>query len=226
MNESNRTVVLISASPKADQNSAVSAFLAKRGEALFQEANLLVQTIPVKHALQHHETEPAYSAMQAADAIVFVFPLYFFCMPAMLTRFLQDFTARYPVSLKAANVYAIVNCGFPEPEINLEAMRVVESFSLQTGRSFQGGLLIGCGGMVFGAQQAPFMRPVFAQVDGLFSRVKDELLNATSAQPDVTQVTAAFPRFLYFFGGNSGWRATARKNGVRTKDLYRTPYRE
>jgi hypothetical protein len=142
----------------------------------------------------------------------------------MLTRFLQDFAVAYPAALKQTSVYAIVNCGFPEPEINLEAMRVMESFCQHTGRTFGGGVLIGCGGMLIDAQDAPFMKPVFEQIEGLLSRVKDNLNATEPPEAILSNAVAKFPRFLYFLAGNSGWHMMARKNGLRTKELYQKPY--
>ena len=118
---------------------------------MLADDSLDARVICVRETLLHRQTEEAFAAVQSADAIVVIFPLYFFCMPAMLTRFLQDFAVTYPAASKQANVYAIVNCGFPEPEINLEAMRVIESFCRHTGRIFGGGTLVGCGGMLLGA---------------------------------------------------------------------------
>ena len=129
MSESIKRIVLLSASPKVDQEWAVSNLLAKRGEALLKSEQSGVTIIPVRHALLHHETASAFNSLQEADAIVMIFPLYFFCLPAMLTRFLQDFAEQMPKAANACAVYAIVNCGFPDPEINAEAMRVVEMFA-------------------------------------------------------------------------------------------------
>ena len=225
MSETNYRVALVSASPKVDQDWAVSAFLAKYGESRLSDDFLSVTTIPVRHALMHHETDAAFVTLQESDAIVLIFPLYFFCLPAMLMRFLQDFAAKEPQSNKTCSVYALVNCGFPEPEINLEAMRVVEQFARQTGRSFGGGVMIGCGGMIIGAQGAPFMRDVMEQVNSLFDRVKSDLIQADSIEPNIVATASKFPRNLYFLAGNAGWRSTARKNHLKNKDLYRTPYR-
>ena len=225
MSETNYRVALVSASPKVEQEWAVSALLSKIGEAKLSRDSLLVTTIPVRHSLMHHETASAFETMQNADAIVLIFPLYFFCMPAMLTRFLQDFAAKEPKATKDCAVYALVNCGFPEPEINLEAMRVVEQFALQTGRSFGGGVMIGCGGMILGAQGAPFMRDVMEQINALFARVDADLSHAASIESKIVATAPKFPRALYFLAGNAGWRSTARKNHLKNKDLYRTPYR-
>lgn len=224
MSNSKQSVVFLSGSPKVKQDEAVSNFLAKRGVQMLANDSLDARIISACEDLLHRQTEEAFAAVQNANAIVVIFPLYFFCMPAMLTRFLQDFTVRYPAASKQSNVYAIVNCGFPEPEINLEAMRVIESFSQHTGRIFGGGTLVGCGGMLLGAQQAPFMKPLFEQIDGLFSRVAKDLGSTAAAEPILSSIAVKFPRFLYFLAGNSGWHMAARKNGLRSSDLYRKPY--
>lgn len=224
MMEPKKSVVLLSASPKTDQDWAVSAFLAKRGLSALDDGQLDVRLIPVRHTLLHHETKDAFEAMQNADAIILFFPLYIFCMPALLTRFLQDFAANHPHTKRASNVYAIVNCGFPEPEINEEAMRVLKSFSAQTGRTFLGGVMVGCGGMIIGAQDAPFMRAVFGAIDSLFSRVRHDMLSGETAPSATIATTVKFPRWLYFLAGHTGWISMARKNHIKKADLYRTPY--
>ena len=224
MNETNKRVILLSASPKVDQALAVSELLSKRGETQFISKQIDVSLINVRRAITHHETESAYELMQNADAIVMIFPLYFFCMPAMLTRFLQDFAAKEPKTKQDCAVFALVNCGFPEPEINLEALRVVEQFALQTGRRFGGGVMIGCGGMLIGTQEAPFMRPVMNAIDGLFTRVQRYIEDSSTLERSIHATAPKFPRKLYFFSGNAGWKSTARKNHLKPKELYRTPY--
>ena len=224
MSGGKKRIVLVSGSPKVDQSQAVSALLVKRGEAQIQDERLDVQTIPVRHVMMHRNTEHAFRQLLEADAIVFIFPLYFFCLPAMLTRFLQDFAAAYPRAEKNANVYAMINCGFPEAEASSEAIRVVEQFAKKTGRTFRGGLLIGCGGMMLGTQGAPFLRSLFEQVDGLFQRIKDDQLHEEAQPPRIELTAAKFPRTLYYMAGNAGWKSTARKNRIKIKDLYRKPY--
>jgi len=224
MSNGKQNVVFLSGSPKVKQNEAVSDYLSNRGARFLADDSLDTRVICVRESLTHKQTEEAFAAVQDAEAIVVIFPLYFFCMPAMLTRFLQDFAIRYPTASKMANVYAIVNCGFPEPEINLEAMRVVESFCRHTCRTFGGGTLVSCGGMLLAAQQAPFMKPLFEEIDGLFSRIKKDLGSTEPAKPVLSNIAVKFPRFLYFLAGNSGWHMAARQNRLRSKDLYRKPY--
>ena len=224
MSQSNSKIVLVSASPKVDQTMSVSSLFANYAKEKLHSSELTVEIIAVRNVLLHHETDHAYEALQNADAIMFIFPLYFFCLPAMLTRFLQDFVAKYPTAQQHNKVYAIVNCGFPEAGINLEAMRVLECFSTQTMRTFLGGVMVGCGGMLISAKDAPFMRPVFEKIDHLLERM---IRDCKSDQPEkalAEQVEPKFPRNLYFFSGNAGWNASARKNGLRIRDIKRKPY--
>ena len=219
-----KRIVILSASPKVDQSTAVSSLLAKHGERLLIDEQIEVQTIPVRQALLHHETAQAYASMASAYAIIVIFPLYFFCMPAMLTRFLQDYVSAYPQPSACAKVYAIINCGFPEPEINREAVRVIDCFARRAGFVFGGGVMVGCGGMIFAAMDAPFMRPVFAALDRLYLQAKAGLLLGSADEPEIISVAAKFPRALYFCGGNAGWKSTARMNNLTKKDLFRKPY--
>ena len=68
-------IVLVSASPKTDQDWAVSAYLSKRSESSLLDDNTEVSIISVRHALMHHDTEKAYTTMSQADSIILVFPL-------------------------------------------------------------------------------------------------------------------------------------------------------
>jgi hypothetical protein len=224
MSEFVKKTVILSASPKLDQKKAVSAFLAKRGESLMKDANQKVETIEVRNTLLHRKTEQAFESLQSADAIVLIFPLYIFCLPAMLTRFLQDFVAKHPKTNRPAYVYAIVNCGFPESDINCEAMRVLECFTVQTNRIFLGGVMIGGGAMVIGAKDAPIMRPVFELIDGLLARIIRDAVADRPEAPQITQASLKFPKWLYFIGGNMGWLSMARKNHIKPRDILRKPY--
>lgn len=217
-------IVLVSASPKTDQDWAVSAYLSNRSENILRDDSTEVSIIPVRHILIHHDTEKAYAAMSQADAIILLFPLYFFCMPAMLTRFLQDFAVQHPTTDHKASVYAIINCGFPEPELNREAMRVVECFAHKTGKLFGGGVMAGCGGMILAAKDAPFMRPIVKEIDDMLLRVKHDYSSSIPVEARVASVSVKFPRALYFVAGNAGWKSMARKNRLKLKEMYQKPY--
>lgn len=225
MSDPVKKVVLLSASPKPPQEYIVSEFLARYAGERLHSTEIEAQIFQVRQTLLHKETQPAYEAMFQSDAVLLFFPLYFFCMPAMLTRFLQDFAAYADGKERCgAKLYVFVNCGFPEPEINLEAVRAAESFAKHSGFTFRFGVMIGGGGMLLGAKDAPFMKEVFSALDRSLSQIEHETLTDETLPAQTVSIPVKFPRRLYFFGGNLGWKSTARKNGLKRKDLYRKPY--
>jgi multimeric flavodoxin WrbA len=175
------------------------------------------------------KTEDAFKIMLESDAMIFTFPLYFFCLPGLLMRFLQDYYQYFEQHKNdtiKAKVYAVVNCGFPEPDINEEAVRVIQSFSQKIEAEFRFGVLIGGGGMILGTKEAPFMKKTMTKITGAFELMKNDISSNNLALQKNIYITAKFPRRLFFFMANQGWSSFARKNGLKKKDLYRKPYRE
>jgi putative NADPH-quinone reductase len=112
------------------QNQSASGSFIERAAKQFDDSKFEKVIINVRKAMQH-EPEAAFEKIRNADAVFFAFPLYIYCLPSLLTRFLQDYEAYLKNSnkeQKAANVYAVINCGFPEPYINEEAAGVIKFF--------------------------------------------------------------------------------------------------
>lgn len=215
---SQKHFVLISASPRTI-NQTTSVFLSVIAEKRLAAEGISAQRIDVRKSLKT-DMQADFAAMSAADALIFIFPLYFFCVPGMLMQFLQDYAehhAAHPGN-ELQRVYAVVNCGFPEPEINTEAIRVIERFSRHIGATFGFGVGIGGGGMLEAAKDAPFMKAVFAGLDDAIARM------AQGMGEQNAMLAPRFPRRLYFMAGNMGWKQMARKNSLKKKDLYRKPY--
>jgi multimeric flavodoxin WrbA len=215
----NQRIAIINGSPKVATQS-VSGTLAAQAVRLFEGLDLQADIIQVRN-LTSSEAETSFDAMRRADSLLLVFPLYFFCLPSMLMRFLEDYTgylSREGRPSPSQKVYALVNCGFPEPDINGEAVRVVKSFAGHIGVTFGGGISLGGGGMFTEAREAPFMRKAIAQLDEALARIAQGTLAV-----DVSIASPA-PRRLYYFMGNLGWRSMARKNGLKKRDLFAQPY--
>lgn len=217
---------MISASPKI-KDQAVSDWLADRAAALLDGNGVETRRINARQSLTQGKTAEDFEYMDLADALLIVFPLYIFCTPGLLTRFLQDyygFVRTRPPGGKKAAVYAAVNCGFPEPDINLEAARVIKSFSGKIGADYRFSILIGSGGMILGTQGAPFMKKAMARIDGGIATMKNELLTGTREPKKDLEVRINFPRRLYFLIGDRSWISIAKKNGLKKKDMYARPY--
>ncbi|EGW41051.1 NAD(P)H-dependent oxidoreductase [Desulfosporosinus sp. OT] len=155
-----KNVVLITASPKINEQSVSKEFLEMAGDQI--NSDLFSKSfIDVRKSFLTHKLTEDFETLAKADVMIISFPLYYFCMPGMLTRFLVDYHNYCTTSgnvKKPVKVYAIVNCGFPEPEINLEAVRVIKSFSQHLNAEFRFGVLIGGGPMMIAAKEAPFMK--------------------------------------------------------------------
>lgn len=223
MSSQKKNVVIVNASPKIGE-ATVSGALAGMAKDNFTD-DVNVSMIDVRKSFSGRQNEKSFGIMCEADALIFIFPLYIFCLPGMLMRFLQDY-CRYreqrQESPRSPKVYAAVNCGFPESNINEEAVRVIKSFCKHTGARFRFGILIGGGGMLLGAKDAPFMKKTMAKINEGFSAAAADI--ASDTPHDNFYIEMNCPRRLYLFFGNMGWKQLAKKNGLKKKGLYAKPY--
>lgn len=225
MNDAAKKVVLINGSPKTSEVS-VSETLAGILEQQLNSAGICVTNISVRKSISKGSDKDFLSMMEA-DALVFLFPLYFFCLPSLLIRYLQDyqeFLRRQDKNKEGQKIYAVVNCGFPESNINSEALRVIKSFSAHINASYRFGISLGGGGMFIGAAKAPFMKKTIESLNAAFADIAGDIAETGLPKDDV-YIEPKIPRALYFWGGNMGWKQASRNNGLKNKDLYRQPYK-
>ena len=221
-----RKITLVSASPKVGEAS-LSDWLSDRAKTVFSPDGLTVRQLNVRASMTKPKEQVDFGEMLSSDTLVFIFPLYIFCLPGILIRYLQDYYAYYAAraeNSRTSSVYCVVNCGFPEAGINEEAVRVIKSFSGKIGAEFRFGLMIGGGGMLLGAADAPFMKKTLSAIDGAFRQMIADHAPGASGDARNIEVNVNFPRRLYFFMASQGWYANARKNKLRKKDLFTTPY--
>jgi multimeric flavodoxin WrbA len=225
--ESSRTITLLSGSPKPVVKPSVSRFLCDLAETQFSSEGLRVYKVDAQSSLVNGSVEEAYRTILRSDALLIAFPLYFFCLPGMLTRFLQDFAVyacNHENESRLRSVYAVVNCGFPESDINEESVRVTARFAAAVHARFRFGILIGGGGIVLSAPKAPFMKSFFWKIRDAFDQIQKDALACADEPHANVYVEVKFPRKLYFRMGDFGWRYAAKKNGLSRKDILRRPY--
>jgi len=221
-----RNIVLIDGSPKVNEPST-SKYLVDAIGGQIHEAAAHKTFINVRQSIKKHKTPDDFAVIAQADAIIVVFPLYIFCMPGILTRYLEDYYKYYlehQQTAKKPKVYAVVNCGFPEPGINLEAVRVIRSFSQHISGQFRCGVLIGGGAMLREAANAPFMKKTMKSLNDAFAVLIGDMASENLKDIDNINISMNFPRRLYMFMGDRGWKGLVRKNGLSKKDIYRRPY--
>lgn len=221
-------MVFINGSPKATSTS-VSAFLSRYGEELMKTGNNFhTHLVNVRESIAQNHCERDFEQMQNADALIFTFPLYIFCVPGIVMRFMQDFhnhLKRNGVTVSNTKVYAIVNCGFPEADINTEAVRVIECFSKNIGAHFGFGIMIGGGGILKEENQGvSFMKKTFIALENGFRLIMQDIREGRSEPLPNLFIHLNFPRWLYLFFADRGWINVARKNGLKKKEMYKRPY--
>ena len=94
-------------------------------------------------------------ALHRCDTAVVSFPLYAYSIPANLTQFFEEYAeaygdAAYDGALEPGGqprLYAVVNSGYYDPEINREALRVIRHFARRHGFTYRFGAAFG-GGLV------------------------------------------------------------------------------
>ena len=220
-----KRVVFVNGSPRSQDQTASAAFIA-RAEPQFDDALFEKHTVQVRKALRG-SPEEAFEHIRGADAVVFVFPLYTFCLPGMLARFLQDYaayTGRNGTAEHRTAVYAVINCGFPEPYINEEAADVIRSFCTHTGMEYRSAVFIGAGVMMSTVQKAPPVQKALQKLDAAFAAMAEDCRSDGTVHAADARIAPAFPRRLFYFFGGLNWKKTAKQNGLTEKDLYRRPY--
>lgn len=225
-----KTVTLIGGSPKSRADRTLSEYLIDLEQAQMTAADISICRVNARKSILHDTCQADFQQMLTSDALVLTFPLYFFCLPGMLMRFLQDYATYadcHADENKPKKIYSVVNCGFPEPELNEEAARVIGRFAAAIGADYRFSLLIGGGGMILGAKQAPFMRATMDSITAVFCQMRDDIRSESPVSPQDTQIEMRFPKKLYFMMGNLSWRMTAkREHKLRATDLRKRPYRD
>ncbi|MBN2402130.1 MAG: NAD(P)H-dependent oxidoreductase [Spirochaetes bacterium] len=223
-----KNIILIDSSPKINEKS-VSGYLIEKAARRIDDQTANKNFINIRQSFTGHKIQEDYKILINADAVIIAFPLYIFCLPGILMRFLQDYYQFYLENkTKSTNpkVYALVNCGFPEPEINLEAVRVIGSFCRHVNANFRFGIMIGCGGMLLGAEGKPVIKKAVEKLDNAFAEIANDIQNNdTEKKYNILVETMNFPEWIFRFLMNKfGWASNAKKNRLKKKDLYRGPY--
>lgn len=224
-----KNIAFIYGSPKMDKFSCSREFLGSVMAKFDDSYNKIYIDVP-KSIINNSENDD-FQKLINADALILCFPLYFYCLPGVLMRFLQDYYKFYNENSnhkEGVKIYAIVNCGFPEANICTEAVRVIESFSRHIHADFRFGIMSGCGGMMIGAKNAPFMKETENRLDTSFSAIEEDILTENKA--DEKYISISIPvsgffkkRLFYSFMGHM-WNSDAVKNGLKKADIYRRPY--
>ncbi len=204
-------ILLLDGSPKA-QNSASAYYL----KAL--EGMLGGNTITWRSA-RGDDPNAVAEQILAMDALVVAFPLYVDGIPSHLLAFLEELEQRLGRHKAYVPVYALCNAGFYEARQTQLALDMMKLWCEKAGLRWGKAIGIGAGGM---AMAAPVGQGPFANLGREFAALTDCIQRQVAAEDSF--VEPGFPRFLYKSMAHQGWRAQAKKNGVRGLLKQRHPY--
>lgn len=205
-------IALINGSPKMKESSS---------EAILEELTpCFSKEVECKIFELHKSSLPegVGEELNSFDALIFVFPLYVDGIPAHLLSCLCQLEDN-GFKNKDIMVYGIVNCGFYEGHQCDIALEILKNWSNKVSLKWGGGIGCGCGGALVSVKSNPLGKGFKKEYgEAVFKLVEA----ATKKQQlGIINTSLGFPRVVYKFAGDAGWRAGIKKNGGKTKDLFK-----
>lgn len=207
-------IALIDGSPKVT-NSTSSALLGDLKEYLVEKTEI------VNFGVHSSEiSKEAIEELAKTDAWVFAYPLYLDGIPGHLLACLIQLEEAC-INNPQIHIYGIANCGFYEGIQAELALKLLQNWCLKASFIWSGGIGVGGGG---GLAMMPKLNPGHgpkAPIDKALADLSDVVMKGEVQENNY--VSVAFPRFLYKFGAQMGWRRMIKANGGKVKDLGKKP---
>lgn len=207
-------IALINGSPKF-KNSASGYILKELKNLLKNDDNTIYEYCFRKPQLDDKEI----SELTKCNTLIFAFPLYVDAIPShLISCFIKLEQLFSELNEKDINVYALVNCGFYEGHQNRIALEIMENWSFKAGLNWKQGIGIGAGGMITATESIPLGHGPKKNLGKALKKISENILKNSPGQNIF--ITANFPRFLYKFSAEMGWKQLIKKNGLQKKDLF------
>lgn len=207
-------IAFINGSPKI-KDSASGYILQELKTFLNHDSNTISEYYFRNPQLSTDEMED----LAECNVLVFAFPLYVDGIPSHLLNCLIQLEMFFAnIKEKDIIVYSLVNCGFYEGHQNKLAIEMMNNWCAKSGLNWGQAIGIGAGGML------PMLKNVSAghgpmkNLEKALKQLSNNILKCTSEENIF--ITANFPRFLYKFAAEIGWRKLIKSNGLKTKDLF------
>ncbi|GFZ33212.1 flavodoxin [Clostridium zeae] len=216
-----KNICFINGSPKGKNSS--SFFYLNKLDKLMDEKEYIKDYIDVKFT-EKNSLEDDFKKIENADTIIIAFPLYVYCLPGILIRFFEDYYIYFKNKgkfNKNVRVYTIVNCGFPEPKINTEAIRIIENFCNRLNLYWRFGIGIGMGEFISTTKNIPFINKLSNNIFNTIHEVIKDIENESTDKINNFFVKPKMPKYLFFISANIKWIKCAKKNSLKKSDLFR-----
>lgn len=208
-------ITMINGSPKA-KNSASETLLSMLKKECGQEAGEIVWN---KSQVQEGEL----SEVLESDVLVIAFPLYIDSVPSHLLRCLMQAEEYVRLHGKRENtrekirVYVLLNNGFFQGKQNIPAIEVMKHWADRCGFVFGQAVGVGGGGMISFIKAVPDGHGPKKNLTCALREMAGNIAQGKSGETLVFELN--YPALAYKWQAEYGWRMSAKKNGLKRKDL-------
>jgi hypothetical protein len=212
-------VLIINASPKPNGSASgqFADLLLKRLRPDIEKGQNIEASLIAAHSPSLKVISELKESLVDSQAIVWILPLYVDSLPAHMLFILEEILPSLKALGPSTRLYAVINCGFWEPEHVSLAMNQMRLLAAQSSLTWGQGLAFGGGAAVESAPWGLFFRGFDRAITTLAKSISEG-----SSQPDLL-VKIGLPRWLYILSGNFRWKIWGRRNGLKAFDLYRRP---
>lgn len=216
-----KNICLINGSPRGINSN--SYFLIKKVEEKLESYNRCCIHI----AQYNSQSIENFKIVHCADIVIIAFPLYVYCVPGLLMRFLEDYYTyckKMSLQKKEAKVYVIINCAFPDPSICDEAIRVLKNFCKRTVMEWRFAVLVGAGGVLDTVKGIKVFDSILASIYLALEEIVSEIENNSKIVSNNQYIVLKSTKLLEESNSKAKWLRIAFKEGLTEQDLYRKPY--
>lgn len=208
-------ITMINGSPKAI-NSASGTLLSLLRKECGQEIKEIVWN-------KTQVKEEELIEVLESDVLVIAFPLYIDSVPSHLLRCLmqaEEYVRLHGKRDSAGGkirVYVIVNNGFFQGKQNIPAIEVMKHWTDRCGFLFGQAVGVGGGGMISFIKAIPDGHGPKKNLTCALREMAGNIAQGRSGETLVFELN--YPAFAYKWQAEYGWRASAKKNGLKRRDL-------
>lgn len=205
-------ITILNGSPKRGENT--SDLLIRFLTAGFRETD----AFEIFRTNQDAPDERLFESALAADALLFVFPLYVDGIPSHLLRLLSELARRK--GEKRTRVYCVINNGFFEGRQDHVAAEQMKLWCRSAGMTWGQAVGVGAGEMLPFIANIPLGHGPNKNLGRALEALTDNLLNRRSDEN--LYLSPNWSRALWRLQSSSAvWLPRAKKNGLKRKDLFR-----
>jgi hypothetical protein len=215
-----RVLLLVGSAKAAGRSTseALAHYLAER----FERGGAAFSLLTVNRSRRRAEDARLIAAVDDADLVMVVAPLYVDSLPYLVTRSLETIARHQPRGHR--RLAAVINCGFPEAAQCDTALAILECFARRVDFEWAGGLALGGGASIDG-RPLERLGGMTRHVRGGLDQAADALLRGEPIPPRAVAQLAKpmMPPRLYTGIASLGWRWQAARHGVH-RHLNERPY--